>query len=367
MDLRGRWLCPTELDRARVVEASERLRRARAAGSTAIALTLLASAPFVGWWVLGIVVLSAANTATMERRLRRSDRPERIAMASVIWSLLLIAAGVALTGGPQSPFLPWLMIPGASAAARFRGPVTLAVAGLTAAITLAVTVPVDPAAFLADPLPVIVALALLVNASAITGALVRAELGYRDRAVLDPLTGLLNRAALESRVTEIEQQAALTGGSVSLVACDIDRFKRVNDVFGHEQGDEVLKAVAYELRKALRKFDPVYRIGGEEFVVLLPGAALAAGMDVGERLRRSIERARPEGLELSLSVGVACASGEDVRYESLFRAADAAMIHAKRAGRNRVQLAGAVPKLPHLGERRLPPPPSAAEPVGSAR
>jgi diguanylate cyclase (GGDEF)-like protein len=366
MEARASWLCPTEPDRARLVEASDRLRRARAAGSGAVVLALLASAPFIGWWVLGVVLLSALNTATMERRLRRTERPEWVAMGSVLWSLLLLGTAVGLSGGPQSPLLPWLVIPGASAAARFRAPVTLAVAGLTAAVTLACTVPVDPQAFLADPVPVLVALALLANATAITGALARAELGYRNRAVLDPLTGLLNRAALESRVTEIEQQAALTGGWVSLVVCDLDRFKRVNDAFGHDQGDTVLKAVAYELRKALRQFDPVYRIGGEEFVVLLPGSELAAAMEVAERLRRSIERARPDGLELTLSVGVAAAEGEEVRYEALFRAADAALMHAKRAGRNRVQVAGKAPQLPHLAERRLPPP-SRTEPVGSAR
>ena len=359
------WLCPTELDRARVAEASERLRRARGVGSVAIGVALLASVPFLGWWTLLLFGVAGLNLVTMERRLARSERPERVAMASVLSSLFLLALTVALTGGPASPLLPWLVIPGASAAARFRGTVTVAVAALTALATLAATAPVDPAGLLDDPVPLIATLVLLVNVTGITGALMRAELGYRDRAVLDPLTGLLNRAALVPRVAELEQQARLTGASVSLVACDIDRFKRVNDTYGHERGDAVLRDLAYELRKCLRTFDPVYRIGGEEFLVVLPGVDLAEAVEVAERLRRTVAAARPGGLELTLSAGVSSAAGEHMRYEALFRAADGALLRAKRAGRDRVEVAGDAPSPPGGSERRRPSGAS-AEAVGSA-
>ena len=78
---------------------------------------------------------------------------------------------------------------------------------------------------------------------------------------------------------------------------DLDRFKRVNDTYGHERGDAVLRDVAYEIRKSLRSFELVYRIGGEEFLVLLPGVALAEAVDVAERVRHSVLGARPGGLE----------------------------------------------------------------------
>ena len=165
------------------------------------------------------------------------------------------------------------------------------------------------------------------------------ELMQRDRAVLDPLTGLLNRSSLGTRTAEIEQQARLSGGSLSLVLCDIDRFKSVNDNFGHERGDSVLREVAHEIRNSLRSFELVYRLGGEEFLVLMPGASPAEAHDVAERLRSNVTEAAPGGLRLTMSVGVASASGAKLRYEELFREADAALLQAKREGRDRVIVA----------------------------
>ena len=159
--------------------------------------------------------------------------------------------------------------------------------------------------------------------------------------MLDPLTGLLNRASLESRAAEIEQQARLTDGAVSVVILDLDRFKRVNDEYGHETGDAVLRDAAYEIRKSLRSFELVYRIGGEEFLLLLPGADLDAGLEVAERVRLAVASARPGDLDLTLSAGVATGAGAAVRYEELFRAADQALLDAKRKGRDRVVAATA--------------------------
>ena len=102
-----------------------------------------------------------------------------------------------------------------------------------------------------------------------------------------PLTGLLNRKALGARFEEIAQQASVAGGSVCLLACDLDHFKQVNDVHGHETGDRVLKETAYVMRKHLRSFELVYRMGGEEFLIVLPGASV----EQGSRDRR----ARPGG------------------------------------------------------------------------
>ena len=194
-----------------------------------------------------------------------------------------------------------------------------------------------------DPRRLISALTLLVGIAAITNTLTEGELEHRDRAVLDPLTGLLNRSSLESRAVEIEQQARLTGGPVSLVLLDLDRFKRVNDTHGHERGDAVLRDVAYEIRKSLRSFELVYRIGGEEFLVLLPGVALPEAVEVAERVRHAVTEARPGDLDVTISAGVAAAAGEEIRYDQLFRDADHALLEAKRGGRDRVEMAGALP------------------------
>ncbi len=105
----------------------------------------------------------------------------------------------------------------------------------------------------------------------IVWALQAAELHHRSEAILDPLTGLLNRHALAPRFVEISMQARLTRQPVCLLLCDVDNFKAINDQHGHDCGDAVLRDVAYALRKHLRSFELVYRLGGEEFLVVLPG------------------------------------------------------------------------------------------------
>ena len=90
------------------------------------------------------------------------------------------------------------------------------------------------------------------------------------------------------------------------------------------------------MRKSLRSFELMYRLGGEEFLIVLPRVGLREGAWIGERLRKAVERARPGGQEITISLGVAAAHGEDVVYDRLFAAADEALYEAKREGRNRV-------------------------------
>jgi len=349
------WLCPTELDRVRVVEAGERIRRARTIAAAAVGAALVGVAPWIGCWVLLFFAAAVLNLATLEWRFRRSDRPERVAAKSLLFSLLVFATGIALSGGPQSPVLPWIVIPAAMATTRFRGQVVAAGAALTAVVTLAVTVGLEPAAAVEDPVLILVTLSLLVSITASSFALLSAELKHRDAAVLDPLTGLLNRQALETRVVELEHQARLTEDSVCFVACDLDGFKRINDTHGHDRGDAVLQATAYEMRKSLRSFELIYRLGGEEFLVVLPGIGLEEGTEVAERLRQSVAHGRPGGLELTMSVGVSAAAGEQASYDRLLKAADEALYRAKRAGRNRVVAAGPFDSQPSLEEPTLSP------------
>ena len=330
------WLCPTELDRVRVVEAGQRIRRARTIAAVAVGVALVGVAPWIGWWVLLFFAAAVLNLATLEWRLRRSDRPEGVAARSLLWSLTLFATGVALSGGPQSPVLPWIVIPAAMSTTRFRGPVVVVGAAFTAVVVLAVTVGLDPAAAAEDPVLILVTLSLLISIIASNQALLSAELKHRDAAVLDSLTGLLNRQALATRVVELEQQARLSQDSVCFVACDLDGFKRVNDTHGHDRGDAVLQATAYEMRKALRSFELIYRMGGEEFLVVLPGIGLEEGTEVAERLRHSVAHARPGGLDLTMSVGVSAAAGEQASCDRLLKAADEALYQAKREGRDRV-------------------------------
>jgi diguanylate cyclase (GGDEF)-like protein len=360
MDSTGSWLCPTEEDRARALEAGDRVRRARTVAAGAIAVALITCAPWVGWWTLPLMGLCALELLSLDRRMAKSKKPEWLAARAQLVILLLLAAGVALDHGVYGVGLPWLIIPVAISATRFRWQVVCVGGGITVLAMLASTVPFGPQEVLDDPTPLISALVMLIAVTAITNALARGEIKHRSQAILDPLTGLLNRAALETRVLELEQQAHLTGGAVSLVLCDLDRFKRINDTYGHERGDAVLRDVAYEIRKALRSFELVYRIGGEEFLVLLPGIDPDEALSIAHRIRVAVAAARPGEVTLTISAGVACAAGEEMTYESLFRAADAALLEAKREGRDRVVRADGREPMPVIGARRYDADPTAA-------
>ena len=164
----------------------------------------------------------------------------------------------------------------------------------------------------------IAAVALIVSVVGLADALQSAELNYRTESVLDPLTGVLNRKSLALRFTELHEQARLTDGSICLVVADLDNFKQINDLHGHARGDATLRDAAYEMRKTLRNFELFYRLGGEEFLVILPGVHLSAGARAAERLREAVEASSPGGLELTVSLGVAAASGHAAEYQALF-------------------------------------------------
>lgn len=164
-----------------------------------------------------------------------------------------------------------------------------------------------------------------------------------DAAQTDKLTGVANRRALLVDLFNEVERANRYERPLSVAFVDIDHFKAVNDTYGHQRGDAVLQAVAYELRRALRDGELIYRLGGEEFLVLLPGADHDAAIEIAERVRGAVTASRPGDLELTLSAGVASAAGDGVSYDDLFRSADVALFEAKRGGRDRVVAASAPP------------------------
>jgi two-component system cell cycle response regulator len=196
----------------------------------------------------------------------------------------------------------------------------------------------DPSDVIDDPAPVLVAILVLVGTATIAVAIQGAEVQHRQESVIDPLTGLLNRKALESRFPEIEQQAHLSGGSVCVIEFDLDHFKRVNDERGHEAGDRALAAVGAVIRQHARAGDLAARWGGEEFVVVLPREGAAGGHALAERVRAALAAT---GLGVTVSAGVGAAEAPfDPR--ALLASADAAMYAAKRAGRDRTVVAPAL-------------------------
>jgi diguanylate cyclase (GGDEF)-like protein len=167
----------------------------------------------------------------------------------------------------------------------------------------------------------------------------------REQTLRDPLTGLFNRRFLAEALAGERGQSWKQSGSVGVVMVDIDHFKKFNDLHGHDVGDAVLVAVAKRLAGSVRSDDLVCRIGGEEFVVVLPGLDVERSERRAEHLRRRVAalRVRHRGQTfgpVTVSAGVACWPLHGRLPSDLLRAADAALYQAKIAGRNRVIAAG---------------------------
>ncbi len=162
----------------------------------------------------------------------------------------------------------------------------------------------------------------------------------RQKALRDPLTDLPNRAAWDERLELEVARLQRYGGELLLAVLDVDHFKRINDSFGHLAGDRVLKIIANELRKRLRKTDFIARFGGEEFALLLPGTPPAAGLQVLEALRSGVDACpfhfKGARIQVTLSGGIA-GFGEGDRPEQVFERADQALYRAKDGGRNRIE------------------------------
>ncbi|MFC4454953.1 GGDEF domain-containing protein [Deinococcus sonorensis] len=169
----------------------------------------------------------------------------------------------------------------------------------------------------------------------------RIETAYRDSerlqaARMDSLTGTLGRAAIQEALQDGLAYAEQGRGPLSLVVCDLDNFKTINDRHGHNIGDEVLRLAARRLRRNLGRNDQMGRWGGEEFLVVLPGVSKTDALAIAERLRREIAAAPLAGLNVTVSLGVsAWRLGDTV--STIFERADQAMYEAKAAGRNLVR------------------------------
>jgi len=160
----------------------------------------------------------------------------------------------------------------------------------------------------------------------------------KQLAFLDGLTGIFNRRYLESRLSEEIERSRRYDTILSIVMVDVDRFKLLNDEFGHLLGDEVLRQVACLLSQLLRKSDVVCRYGGEEFLVLLPQTSTDQTLLVAEKLRHAVEEWKFPGVPraVTISAGVATSPDHAATRDELLHAADEALYTAKQTGRNRV-------------------------------
>ncbi|GAB2482474.1 GGDEF domain-containing protein [Jatrophihabitans fulvus] len=314
-----------------------------------MATALLGLAPSGGsWGVFAIVgpVLVLVGVAAIR------TLPEPPAW---LWALFPLGATATIavadvaTGDAGITAQIFFVFPVLYAGAQLRRPAAVAVTALAACSHLVVTFTALPAHVAAvDAVYVVgvlvVAAALLVHAGERAEQLVAR---LQEQAAIDPLTGLVTRRVLDSAATSALRSAGSDGGT-ALLLVDLDHFKAINDVHGHPAGDLVLREVSAVLHRVGRRTDVVSRMGGDEFAVLLAGCDLAAAealaqeivervralrIDVGGLTMAGEERATV--LEVTASVGLAHLPTHARDVHALYRAADASLYRAKRAGRNR--------------------------------
>jgi len=163
-----------------------------------------------------------------------------------------------------------------------------------------------------------------------------------EMAITDGLTGLYNRRYMESHLGALVEQAASRGKPLTALVLDIDYFKSINDSHGHDAGDDVLREFSTRIKKSIRGIDLACRLGGEEFVIVMPETDMAVATIVAERLRRRIA-SEPFSvshgarmLDVTISIGIATLDTADDNAATILKRADQALYRAKRDGRNRV-------------------------------
>jgi diguanylate cyclase (GGDEF)-like protein len=330
------WLSD-ELGRARMLDMSPRVRTLRTVTFVLQTLVLVGCAPWLGWWTVPTVALVGVIFAVGDKRMATAARPEIPYAIAWLAAQIAITAAAILSLGVHSPITAWYAIAVSSLPGRFttRG----IVAGVVAALVLltTVTLGLDAGAVAHQPSLLLFPAMLIVGVALFGWAHMHTEVAQRAEAVLDPLTQMLNRKALVTRAQELGQQTALTGTPVGVVLGDLDHFKAVNDSVGHQVGDAVLRDVAFRWRLTLRAYEMAYRLGGEEFLVLLPGATRREAEEVAERLRVAVGAAPASGQQVTMSFGVAAScEGRPFDFDTLYAEADAALYRAKRGGRDRV-------------------------------
>jgi diguanylate cyclase (GGDEF)-like protein len=325
--------------RERLLDMEVRLRPYRFACFAILALALTSVGAEIGWWWIAPLLAALGGFAVADNFMRSSEHPALwVATAWGILPLLLLDA-VVITGGAASPVLMWFALPAVTLGTRFSTRGVIVGTAYILALMLIGTVGLDPATASVNHQQLVAAVALVLSTVTLSGALVESERSHRRHSTVDPLTGLFNRNALDQRLGELDGRSTGDGDrSHALLLCDLDNFKRVNDQLGHAAGDAVLQDVAQTMRSVLRASDSIYRVGGEEILVVAPGATKADAVGIAERLRQAVRERRPAGVQVTMSIGVAVSKPGPLDTDELVGVADAALYSAKAGGRDRVMV-----------------------------
>ncbi len=331
------WLTPTALIHDRMVERAGRVDRiTRVAGTLCLGVLIWCTFALGPWALVPLVALiTAIAAAPLAIRFGRS--PQYWDFTASLGTYVAMGVAAAMTGGPLSPISYLMPIGLAITAMRGIPRATMIGALISASAFLVACVLRSPSTLVDHSLATATLMVLIFCIAAASTTLANAEIGYRTASVLDALTGLLNRQTLQDRFEELRQQASVADAPICLVLFDLDRFKAINDEHGHDVGDAILKEVANRIRQRLRAFELAYRIGGEEFLVLLPGIDNQQGTLIAEQLRETIGQLPAYGkLTVTASFGISSAKGKQIDFDALYRRADQALYHAKRQGRDRI-------------------------------
>ena len=332
------WICRNEFERVRFMDLHGRLVRANNSILLTLIVVIALSLPFIPDR-LGLIPAGAGLLlfGGIQRNAKRFARPEVWVFGAVLGAEALIALAIAVHGGGDTPAVAVLCWPIAGLAGRFPDRASRPATVFGAILAIAVVLQADPGVLNRDPLALGILVVAIVAVHAVSTVLRDSDVEHRGAAILDPLTGMLESRRAHEPHREIEGQSVLTGEPVAVILLDLDHFKLVNDTRGHATGDTVLREVAYRLRKQLRAYDLLYRLGGEEFVVLLLGGTPAATSATAEQLRAAISGEPTVGLDLTVSIGIAAsARGTAFVWDDVFSRADAALYRAKADGRDRV-------------------------------
>ncbi len=324
-------------DSATQLRAWERVLTRFAPIYLAFVVLVISSAPSYGWQAAAFMILDLVKgvlTHLLGSRMNRVGAAYDINQYS---GAVLIGAIVFVSGGVGSPFLPFLVVFAGIFPILYRE--SRAIGSFAFLIVVAVVASLGPAQSSdLDGVFRFGTLVCVILSLRVFGTdLLNSGLDYRAASLIDQLTGLPNRRFFNKELKTISAELASRPESAALIICDVDHFKRVNDTYGHATGDVVLEQVASILGDSFRSHDRAFRIGGEEFAILVRGVNAERALSAANQLRQQIVVARPADIEVSMSFGVAMHEGDTGRQ--WLKRADQALYKAKDSGRNRVELA----------------------------
>lgn len=312
------------------------------------------------WALIGFSILYGLPIAVLEPY--RRWRFFQTSLASAALDSIAIAAFIAATGGSHSPFFPLYFLSATAVAMRFelrQAVIACVFYAVTYAFAFLFTWQQTPDDFGLLAMRCLYMLFVSVG----VGHLAREEnsrslqveeieklnvenaklLSRNEKAArIDRLTGLLNRGHLEKEALRELRKAKSSSGYLSVLFCDMDRLKRINDELGHDAGDRILRQAGAAMKRGLRPGDMIGRYGGDEFVVVLPSVTRETAFDRAEQLienMRSLNDGLTDDLRVGLSVGIATYPFDAQDYATLVKLADQAMYLAKRDGGSRVRTA----------------------------